>query len=147
MRIEAERRESEFREIGLAQSHHAGRRQVGDDRRVLFLRRRLGVERGAGGGALAAHVDKVLPRDGNAIERPCGASIALALPARFRFLQRPLAGDQNERWIVAVALDAIEEEFRSLDRVEDAFRDEPPNFSSGTLFQVVDHVAPGLPCQ
>ena len=145
MRVEPERRESEFRKIGLAQRHHAGRRQIRDDRRVLFLRRRGGEERRPSGGALAAHVDKVLPGDGNAIERPGRAPLAVTRAARRRFFKRALARDDNERRIVAVARDAVQEKLRDVDRVEAAFRDMPPDFSRGTLFQVVDHMAPSLP--
>ena len=44
----------------------------------------------------------------------------------------------------AIALDAIQKEFRDLDRIEPAFRDETPDFRGGLLFQIVDHVARGL---
>jgi hypothetical protein len=131
MRIEPQRREGEFREIGLAQSHHAGRGQVRDDRRVVLFRQRVGIERRSCGGALARHVDKVLPRDGDAIERPCRASFAVTLAARLRLLQGSLARDENERRIVAIALDAAQKEFRNLDRVEPASRDEAPDFRGG----------------
>ena len=104
----------------------------------------LGVERGACGGALARHVDEILPGDRNAIERARRASFAVTLAARRRFVEGPLARDENERWIVAVALDAIQKEFRDLDRIEAALRDETPDFRGGLLFQIVDHVARGL---
>ena len=138
------RRESEFREIGFPQRHETGRGQVCDDRRVVLLRRRFGEQRRPGGGALARHVDKVLPGDWHAVERPCRASLTVTLPACRRFRESPLAGDENERWISAIALDAIEEEFRNLDRVEPAFGDEPSDRRGGALFQVVDHVAISL---
>src|SRR6478609_8544898 len=61
--------------------------------------------------------------------------------ARRRLPQGALARDENERGIVTVALDAVEEEFRGFDRIEPAFRDEAPNLGGGLLFQIVDHVA------
>ena len=144
MRIEPKRREGEFREIGFAQGHHSRRGQIGDDRRVFLFRRRVGIERRPGGRALGRHVDKVFPGDGNAVERAGRASLAMTFAARFRFLKRALARDENERWIVAVTFDATQKEFRNLDRIEPAFRDATPDFRSGLLFQVVDHVARGL---
>ena len=68
----------------------------------------------------------------------------MTLAARRRFLESPLARDENERRILAIALDAIQKEFRNLDRIEAASRDETPDFRSGLLFQIVDHVARGL---
>ena len=75
---------------------------------------------------------------------PGRASLAMTFAARFRFLKRALARDEDERWIVAVALDAIQKEFRNLDRIEAAFCDATPDFRGGLLFQIVDHVARGL---
>ena len=97
------------------------------------------------GGALARHVDKVLPGDWNAIEGPSRASFAMALAASLRLLQSPLARDENERRILAIALDAIEEEFRHLDRIDAARSDEASDFCAGLLFQVFNHVAISLP--
>ena len=54
----------------------------------------LGIERRSCGGALARHVDEVLPRDGHAIERARCASFAVTFAARLRFLQGPLARDE-----------------------------------------------------
>ena len=102
------------------------------------------MERRPCGRALARHVDKVFPGDRNAIERARRASLAMTFAARRRFLQRPLARDENERRILAIALDAIQKEFRNLDRIEPAFRDAAPDFCRGLLFQIVDHVASGL---
>ena len=110
MRIEAKGGESEFGEIGLSQRHHAGRLEVRDDRRVGLLRRRVGEERRPGGGALARHVDKVLQGGRHAIERPGRASLSAPLAACLGFLQRPLAGNDDERWIAAIALDTLKEE-------------------------------------
>ena len=70
--------------------------EIRDDRRVFLFRRRLGVERRPGGGALVRHVDKVLPGDGNAIERARRASLAMTLAARRRFLESALARDEDE---------------------------------------------------
>ena len=71
----------------------------------------------------------------------------MTLAACRRFLERPLAGDENERWILAVALDAIEEEFRGLDRVEVACSDQPSDRRGGALFKVLEHTAMNLrPC-
>src|SRR6185437_2567349 len=141
MRIEPERREGEFGEIGLAQRSHPGRGEVGDDRRVFFFYRRIGVERRSRGGALASHVDQVFPGDRNAVERPRQAPLPAPLPAGLCFLKRPLAGHDNERRILAVALDAVEKELRDLDRIEGAPRDETADFGGGLFVQVVDHVA------
>ena len=127
MRIEPKRGEGEFREIGFAEPHHSRRGQIGDDRRVFLFGRSVGIERRACGRALARHVDEVLPGDGNAIERPGRASLAMTFAARFRFLKRALAGDEDERWIVAVALDAIQTEFRDFNRIEAAFCDATPD--------------------
>ena len=104
----------------------------------------FGEERRPGGGALARHVDEVLPGDRHAIERPGRASLAAPLAACLGFLQRPLAGNDNEGRIAAIALDAIEEEFRDFDRVEVALGDEPPDFGGGTGLQVFDHAATSL---
>ena len=58
--------------------------------------------------------------DRHAIERARRASLPMTDAARHRFLKRALTGDENERWILAVALEEIatQKEFRSLDRVE-----------------------------
>ena len=144
MRIEPKSRECEFREIGFPQGCETGRGQVCDDRRVILLQRRVDEERRPGGGALARHVDEILPRDGHAIERSRRASLPVTLPACRRFLERPLAGDKNERRVCAIALDAVEEEFGDLDRVEGAFGDQPSDRRGGALFKVLDHVAVSL---
>ena len=68
----------------------------------------------------------------------------MTLPARPRFGESPLARDENERRILAIALDAIKKEFRHLDRIEASSRDETPDFRAGLLFQVFDHVAMDL---
>ena len=70
----------------------------------------------------------------------------MTFAARFRFFKGALARDENERWIVAVAFDAIQKKFRDLDRIEAAFRDETPDLGAGLVFQIVDHVAGSLRC-
>ena len=107
----------------------------------------VGIERRPCGRALARHVDKVLPGDRNAIERARRAPLTMTFAARFRFFKRALARDQNERWIVVVAFDAIQKEFRDLDRIELAFGDETPDLGGGLVFQIVDHVAGSLRCR
>ena len=96
MRVEPKRGKGEFREICFAKRHEAGPGEVRDNRRVALLRRRLGEERGTGGGPLARHVDEVLPGDRNAIERACRAALPAPLAARLGFPESPCAGDENE---------------------------------------------------
>ncbi len=43
--------------------------------------------------------------------------------------------------LLAVALDAVQKEFRNLDRIEAPFREETPDCRGGLLFQIVDHAA------
>src|ERR1700722_1943805 len=102
------------------------------------------MDRARWGRAPARHIDKVLPGDRNAIERARRASLTMTFAARLLFPTSALARDENERWIVAGALDAIQKEFRNPDRIEPALRDETPDLGGGLVFQIVDHVARGL---
>ena len=49
----------------------------------------------------------------------------MALPTCGRLLTSPLARNQNERRILAPAVDAIEKEFCDIDRIERSCGDEP----------------------